>query len=77
MMQGSVPVQAFDDADMILVGDTDTIIRKMKRYADLGIDQLICYVQWGYLEHQAILRTIDILGKEVIPEMARYQARVA
>ncbi len=77
LMDGTVPVDTFDKADMILVGDTETIIRKMKRYADLGIDELICYVQWGYLKHEDIMRTIDILGKEVLPEMARYTPRTA
>jgi alkanesulfonate monooxygenase SsuD/methylene tetrahydromethanopterin reductase-like flavin-dependent oxidoreductase (luciferase family) len=73
LRSGKVLADTFDKADMIIVGDTDTIIRKMKRYADLGADEVICYVQWGYLKHQDILRTIDILGKEVIPEMARYK----
>jgi alkanesulfonate monooxygenase SsuD/methylene tetrahydromethanopterin reductase-like flavin-dependent oxidoreductase (luciferase family) len=72
LMEGDVPVETFDAADMIIVGDVDTVVRKMKRYADLGIDQLICYMQFGYLEHESIKRTIEILGKEVIPELAAY-----
>jgi alkanesulfonate monooxygenase SsuD/methylene tetrahydromethanopterin reductase-like flavin-dependent oxidoreductase (luciferase family) len=72
MLEGEVNVSAFDEADMIVVGDAETAIRKMKRYADLGVDELICYVQWGYLEHEDIKRTIEILGKEVIPELAAY-----
>lgn len=72
IIEGHVPVDEFDAGDMILIGDAETIVRKAKRYADLGVDQLICYVQWGYLEHQEILRTIEVLGKEVIPELASY-----
>ena len=75
MMEGEVPIETFDAADMIVIGDVDTCVRKMKHYADLGIDELICYVQWGFLEHQDILRTIEVLGKEVIPELARYQPK--
>ncbi|NGN68295.1 LLM class flavin-dependent oxidoreductase [Streptomyces sp. A7024] len=73
IIDGEVPIEQFDAGDMIIIGDTETCIEKMKRYADLGVDELICYVQWGYLEHQDILRTIEVLGKEVIPEMAKYQ----
>ncbi|WP_419997525.1 LLM class flavin-dependent oxidoreductase [Streptomyces boninensis] len=73
IIEGDVPVERFDAGDMIIIGDTETCVEKMKRYADLGVDELICYVQWGYLEHQDILRTIEILGKEVIPEMERYR----
>ncbi|MER5729249.1 LLM class flavin-dependent oxidoreductase [Streptomyces sp. NPDC002138] len=73
ILEGAVPVREFDEGDMILIGDAETIVRKAKRYADLGVDQLICYVQWGYLEHREILRTLEILGKEVLPELARYR----
>lgn len=75
ILEGNVPVREFSDGDMILIGDAETIVAKAKRYADLGVDQLICYVQWGYLEHREILRTLEILGKEVIPELARYRPR--
>ncbi|MFZ3496271.1 LLM class flavin-dependent oxidoreductase [Streptomyces sp. 5.8] len=77
ILEGNVPVREFSDGDMILIGDAETIVTKAKRYADLGVDQLICYVQWGYLEHREILRTLEILGKEVIPELARYTPRKA
>ncbi|AWZ07603.1 MULTISPECIES: LLM class flavin-dependent oxidoreductase [unclassified Streptomyces] len=75
ILEGNVPVREFSDGDMILIGDAETIVAKAKRYADLGVDQLICYVQWGYLEHREILRTLEILGKEVLPELARYEPR--
>jgi alkanesulfonate monooxygenase SsuD/methylene tetrahydromethanopterin reductase-like flavin-dependent oxidoreductase (luciferase family) len=75
MLDGEVPVETFDAADMIVIGDVETTIRKMKRYADLGVDELICYVQWGFLDHQDIKRTIEVLGKEVIPELAAYQPK--
>ncbi len=77
LMKGEVPVETFDAADMIVIGDVDTCVRKMKHYADLGVDELICYVQWGFLEHEDIKRTIEVLGKEVIPELAAYQPKVA
>lgn len=77
ILEGNVPVRDFSDGDMILIGDAETIVTKAKRYADLGVDQLICYVQWGYLGHREILRTLEILGKEVIPELARYTPRKA
>ncbi|MFI7358148.1 LLM class flavin-dependent oxidoreductase [Streptomyces avidinii] len=77
ILEGDVPVREFSDGDMILIGDAETIVGKAGRYADLGVDQLICSVQWGYLEHREILRTIEIPGKEVIPELARYVPRAA
>ena len=64
--------QEFSDADMIIVGDPEQCLEKMLHYADLGVDQLICYVQFGHLEHETIMRTIELLGKEVLPELEKY-----
>ena len=66
-------IHHFDEADMIVVGDVDTCYEKMKHYADLGVDQLICYVQFGYHSHESIMRTIELLGKEIIPELEKYE----
>ena len=56
---------------MIVVGDPDRCFEKMLRYAELGVDELICYVQFGYLSHESIMRTIELLGTEVIPELEK------
>jgi hypothetical protein len=56
---------------MIIVGDPDQCVQKMLRYADLGVDELICYVQFGYLSHESVMRTIELLGTHVIPELQR------
>jgi hypothetical protein len=29
-------------------------------------------VQFGYHSHESVMRTIEILGKEVLPEIERY-----
>jgi hypothetical protein len=43
----------------------------MRHYEALGVDQLICYVQFGHLSHESILRTIELLGTELIPQLER------
>ena len=48
LMEGNIPIEHFDEADMIVVGDPERCFEKMKHYADLGVDELICYVQFGY-----------------------------
>ena len=37
------------------------------------MDELICYVQFGYLPHESIMKTIEIIGKEVLPEIEKYE----
>jgi hypothetical protein len=47
----------------------------MQRYADLGVDQLLCYVQFGALPHEAVMRSIELLGTKVIPALEAYTPR--
>jgi len=69
--------RAFNDADMIIVGTPEQCLEKMKRYVDIGVDQLICYKQFGHIKHESIMRSIDLLGKEVMPELEAYSRDVA
>jgi alkanesulfonate monooxygenase SsuD/methylene tetrahydromethanopterin reductase-like flavin-dependent oxidoreductase (luciferase family) len=74
LLEGNIPIEQFHEADMIVVGDPERCFEKMKRYADLGVDELICYVQFGDLSGDSILRTIELLGEEVLPELQKYVA---
>ena len=60
-----------------VVGDPERCYQKMKHYADLGVDQLICYVQFGHNSHESVMKTIELLGKEVLPELEGYKANIA
>ena len=69
---GDIDPKVFNDADMIMVGTPDVVIDKMRKYADLGVDQLLAYVQFGYIPHEAVMTTLELLGKHVIPEIEDY-----
>ena len=60
---------------MIVVGDPEQCLEKMLKYDELGVDQLICYVQFGHLSHESVMRTIELLGKEIIPELEKRALR--
>jgi alkanesulfonate monooxygenase SsuD/methylene tetrahydromethanopterin reductase-like flavin-dependent oxidoreductase (luciferase family) len=75
LMDGDIPIEHFHDADMIVVGDPERCYEKMCHYADLGVDQLICYVQFGYHSHESVMKTIELIGKEVLPEIERYEPK--
>ena len=75
-MKGDIPIDTFHEADMLVVGDPERCIQKMKHYADLGVDQLICYVQFGYHSHESVMKTIELLGKEVLPELEGYTPKL-
>ncbi len=76
-IEGDFDPHEFSDADMIIVGDPDQCLEKMLHYEALGVDQLICYVQFGYLSHESIMRTIELLGTRIIPELRRREIEVS
>ena len=75
-IEGKFDPKWFSEADMIIVGDPETCVEKMVKYAELGVDQLICYVQFGYLSHESVMRTIELLGTKVMPELERRDIKV-
>jgi alkanesulfonate monooxygenase SsuD/methylene tetrahydromethanopterin reductase-like flavin-dependent oxidoreductase (luciferase family) len=74
--EGDLDVQVFHQADMIIVGDPDQCLEKMIRYSELGVDQLICYSQFGSLPHEAIMRSIELCGTKLIPELEKRNIEV-
>ena len=74
LYEGNIPVEQFHEGDMIIVGDPQRCFEKMKHYADLGVDELICYVEFGHHSAESKLETIELLGKEVLPELEKYVA---
>jgi alkanesulfonate monooxygenase SsuD/methylene tetrahydromethanopterin reductase-like flavin-dependent oxidoreductase (luciferase family) len=68
---GDFEVRDFNDADMIIVGDVEQCVEKMMGYAEAGVDQLICYSAFGGMPHDAVMRSIELLGTEVMPELER------
>ncbi len=71
-LDGDFDVAEFSNEDMVIVGDVDQCVTKMKRYADAGVDQLICYSEFGHLPHEAIMANIERLGREVLPQIRDY-----
>jgi alkanesulfonate monooxygenase SsuD/methylene tetrahydromethanopterin reductase-like flavin-dependent oxidoreductase (luciferase family) len=56
-----------DQNDMIICGDPDTCIRKVKRYQEAGCQQLLCFMQIYDIPHQKIMDSIKLWGRHVIP----------
>ena len=71
----SVPLQKMSYQELqddyrIIVGTPDTVIEKLLHIKDqLGIGSLMLEAQCGAMSHQATMRSIELLGKEVIPAL--------
>jgi alkanesulfonate monooxygenase SsuD/methylene tetrahydromethanopterin reductase-like flavin-dependent oxidoreductase (luciferase family) len=59
------------DSAALCIGDPELIYRNVKLYQELGFDQFMCLVQFSDIRHEESLRTIELIGKHVIPRFAR------
>lgn len=75
-IEGEVPVDRYQDEDMIICGTPEMCLEKILRYEEAGVDQLLCYVQFGMLPHEKVMRGLDLLGTKVIPELEKRGHRV-
>jgi hypothetical protein len=50
------------------------VLEKLGRFEAIGVDNLIAFVQFGGVDHHATMRSIELLGQKVIPELARREA---
>jgi len=57
--------------DRFLLGDPGLVREEIERYrAQLGITTLIVRVQWPGMGQEAVLRSIRLLGEQVLPKLA-------
>ena len=76
--KGDFDIRTFDDQDMVIIGTPEECLRKFMKYEEAGVDQVLCYVNFGYLPQAAVLESITLLGDVVIPELkARGARRIA
>ncbi|MBM7774337.1 alkanesulfonate monooxygenase SsuD/methylene tetrahydromethanopterin reductase-like flavin-dependent oxidoreductase (luciferase family) [Actinokineospora baliensis] len=55
--------------DSLIVGSPETCRRKLRAYADLGIDRMMCLQQIGGIPHEKVLKSIRLIG-DLIPDLA-------
>ena len=63
--------EVLTDIPSVIVGDPETCRRKLEAFSDLGVDRLMCCMQVGGIEHEAVLSSIHNVGKHLIPHFDR------
>ena len=76
VIRGEVPVEHYQNEDMIICGTPDECLQKILRYESVGVDQLLCYVQFGDLPHDKVMRNLELLAKNVMPRLEERGHRV-
>jgi alkanesulfonate monooxygenase SsuD/methylene tetrahydromethanopterin reductase-like flavin-dependent oxidoreductase (luciferase family) len=76
--EGADPVRVFLDSGRALIGSPSDLLVRIDLLRDAGCDQIIMLKQFGSIPHEKILRSIDLIGKEVIPNaQAKSKAALA
>jgi alkanesulfonate monooxygenase SsuD/methylene tetrahydromethanopterin reductase-like flavin-dependent oxidoreductase (luciferase family) len=53
-----------------MCGDPDHCLEMCRRYEAVGIDLLLLLVQSHDIPHEKVMRSIELLGTEVLPRLA-------
>ena len=57
-------------AGSIVVGNPDTVVKRLTETLDsVSPGYLICYGNEGDMPHDDVMRSIELIGKEVIPAL--------
>ena len=66
--------QELQDVDNVIVGSPDTVIRKLSHIVErLNPGYLHIYGNEGNMAHADVMRSVELLGKEVIPALHEIQ----
>jgi alkanesulfonate monooxygenase SsuD/methylene tetrahydromethanopterin reductase-like flavin-dependent oxidoreductase (luciferase family) len=59
--------EALEPLDSVVIGDPAHCIEKLKGYQAIGADRMMCLVQFGSIPHEAVLKSIELAGKHLVP----------
>jgi hypothetical protein len=54
---------------MVAAGTPDDVLEVLSRFQGVGIDQVIMHMQMGGVPHDDIMRSIEVLGSDVLPKL--------
>jgi alkanesulfonate monooxygenase SsuD/methylene tetrahydromethanopterin reductase-like flavin-dependent oxidoreductase (luciferase family) len=72
---GAFDIHSFDEQDMVIIGTPEECLQKFLKYEEADVDQVLCYVNFGYLPQESVLECITLLGDYVIPELKAMGAK--
>ena len=62
---------------MIIAGDPASCIEAVKMYVDIGVDQVMLIMQTETIDHEKVMGSIELFGKQVIPAFSEAKVGAA
>jgi alkanesulfonate monooxygenase SsuD/methylene tetrahydromethanopterin reductase-like flavin-dependent oxidoreductase (luciferase family) len=69
--------EVLEPLDCVVIGDPDHCVRKLEGYQGIGVDRMMCMMQYGALAPTAVLRSIELTARHCIPAFASAMEKVA
>jgi alkanesulfonate monooxygenase SsuD/methylene tetrahydromethanopterin reductase-like flavin-dependent oxidoreductase (luciferase family) len=57
--------------ETVMCGDPEHCLEMARRYEAVGVDLLMCLVQSYDIPHEKVMRSIELLGTEVLPKLGK------
>jgi alkanesulfonate monooxygenase SsuD/methylene tetrahydromethanopterin reductase-like flavin-dependent oxidoreductase (luciferase family) len=52
----------------VMAGTPDDCVKTLDAFKEVGVDQVIIHMQMGNVPHERIMESIELMGKEIIPQ---------
>jgi alkanesulfonate monooxygenase SsuD/methylene tetrahydromethanopterin reductase-like flavin-dependent oxidoreductase (luciferase family) len=74
---GGLTVEALEEMGVVLLGTPDDAIERIEQLRDeMGLQELLCWMRVGGLDHESVMDSIRLFGENVIPELKSREALV-
>jgi len=72
---GQMDADTLRDRGIIIAGNPESCIKGVQLYEEAGVDQVILVMQTEIMEHETVLKSLEMFGKYVIPAFREKGAR--
>ena len=62
--------EVLEPLDCVVIGDPAHCAAKLKGYEAIGADRMMCLMQFGSIPHAAVLKSIELAGRYLVPAFA-------
>ncbi|EQB94160.1 hypothetical protein GA8_18690 [Geobacillus sp. A8] len=59
----------------LLIGSPDDVIKRLKKYQELGCDHIMMLMNFGGLPHKEVMKSIELVAKEVMPAFKKNEVK--
>ncbi len=64
-------IDSLNQSGIAIVGDAEYAISALRRMRDeFGLDHISCFIRFGGIDHGAVLRSLEIFARDVMPEFS-------